>query len=120
MFLEFLLHMSASHCEYIYFSFFHFSSFFLLFFVSLVFSDDNEKQPLRFVLSERIFAPTKVSDYIRCDLKQRELICQVLEKRLEFFCVSRQIKSALKPLTEFLLFAWRTEDAAHRIVHVSS
>ncbi|CAF2068251.1 unnamed protein product, partial [Brassica napus] len=33
-------------------------------------SDDDEKQPLRFVLSERMFAPTKVSDYIRYDLKE--------------------------------------------------
>ncbi|KAF3581298.1 hypothetical protein DY000_02029263 [Brassica cretica] len=42
-----------------------------------------------------MFAPTKVSDYIRYDLKQKEF------------------------LTEFVSFfssLWRTEDAAHRIV----
>ncbi|KAL0675876.1 hypothetical protein Bca4012_003857 [Brassica carinata] len=41
---------------------------------------------------------------------------KVLEKRLEFFCVSRQIKSALKPLAEFLLFALenRGRRSSHR------
>ncbi|KAL0770433.1 hypothetical protein Bca101_035584 [Brassica carinata] len=41
---------------------------------------------------------------------------KVLEKRLEFFYVSRQIKSALKPLTEFLLFTLenRGRRSSHR------
>ena len=86
--------------------FFIFSFFFFFFsfsFVSLVFSDDDEKQPLQFVLSERMFAPTKVSDYIRYDLKEIIKPFKRSSNRSNYSFQSTLLRCFLK-LTHFFFF----------------